>query len=306
MPWVECVPNFSEGQRPDVVDAIRAAVASVEGAHVLDASSDPDHHRSVITFIAPPDRVGEAAFRAVRAASRLIDLDQHQGQHPRIGAADVVPFIPLRGVTMATCVQIARELGDRVARELDLPVYLYEEAALRPERRNLAYVRRDRYEVLKTTIAANPDRAPDFGPSRLGKAGAVAIGARGPLIALNAYLDTADVQIAVEIARAIRESGGGLPHLKALGLLVDGLAQVSMNVVDYRRTSLFVIMERLRAEANRHGVAVVGAELIGLIPQGALIDAALSYLQLPPETRDRLLEQRVGLATGDYAELRFE
>jgi glutamate formiminotransferase len=306
MPWVECVPNFSEGQRPDVVDAIRAAVASVEGAHVLDASSDPDHHRSVLTFIAPPDRVGEAAFRAVRAASRLIDLDQHQGQHPRIGAADVVPFIPLRGVTMAACVQIARELGDRVARELDLPVYLYEEAALRPERRNLAYVRRDHYETLKNTIETDPDRAPDFGPSRLGKAGAVAIGARGPLIAFNAFLDTANVQIAVEIARAIRESGGGLPHLKALGLLVGGQAQVSMNVVDYRRTSLFAIMQRLRAEASRHGVAVVGAELIGLIPQAALIDAALTFLQLPPETRNRLLEQRVGLATGDYAELRFE
>ncbi|MDX1991597.1 MAG: glutamate formimidoyltransferase [bacterium] len=306
MRLVECVPNFSEGRRAEVIDAVRAAIVSVDGVYLLDVSSDADHNRMVITFAGEPEIVGEAAFRAVEAAATLIDLEAHNGVHPRIGAADVVPFIPLRGVTMAECVALARRVGERIGRELALPVYLYEQAALHPERRNLAVVRRDPYEVLRTTIQTDTSRLPDFGPALLGKAGAVAVGAREPLIAFNAYLNTSDVQVAVEIARAVRESGGGLPYLKALGLLVNGMAQVSMNVIDFRKTSLFTILEAVKGEAARHGVIVAHTELVGLIPQSALIDAALSYLQLPPQTRDLILEKRLGEQTGDYHEVLFE
>ena len=200
---------------------------------------------------------------------------------------------------------LARAFGRRLADELDLPVYLYEAAALRPERVNLADVRRGGYELLKTAITS-PERRPDFGPARIGRAGATAVGARDPLIAFNAYLNTDDVTVAQAIALAIRASGGGLPYLKALGLLVDGRAQVSMNVIDYRKTSLAMIMARLREEVARHGVAITETELIGLIPQSALIDYALASLQLPAQTRDQVLERRLGAATGDYREVTFE
>jgi glutamate formiminotransferase len=305
LPLIECVPNFSEGRRTDVIQAIIAAIASVP-VLLLDSSSDTDHNRTVITFAGEPEIVSEAAFRGIRAASQHIDLRQHQGVHPRIGAADVVPFVPLRGITLEECISIARELGRRVADELGLPVYLYESAALRPERRNLAVVRRDRYEVLYKTIQIDPERQPDFGTSRLGSAGAVAIGARMPLIAFNAYLNTEDVNIAQSVARAIRESGNGLPYLKALGLLVHGQAQVSMNVIDYRKTSLYEVMERLRIEVEKHRVAVERTELVGLIPQAALLETALAYLQLPSPTYSQILEHRVGGLTGDYRELPFE
>jgi glutamate formiminotransferase len=303
---VECIPNFSEGRRLDVIESIVAAITSVSGVHLLDSSSDPDHNRTVITFAAAPEVVGEAALRGIRAAAQAIDLNHHSGEHPRIGAADVVPFVPLRGVTLADCVQIARELGRRVGAELGLPVYLYEQAATVPKRANLAHVRRYPYEQLRQRITADPALKPDYGPNRLGPAGAVAIGARGPLIAFNAYLDTAEVEIARQISQTVRASGGGLPGIKALGLLVDGQAQVSMNVVDYRRTSLFTVLEAVRAEAVRHGVRVTRTELVGLVPQAALIDSALAYLGLPAEARELVLEGRLGAATGDYREIEFE
>ncbi|GAB4509322.1 MAG: glutamate formimidoyltransferase [Anaerolineae bacterium] len=306
MALVECIPNFSEGQRLEVVAEIRQAIESVPGVLLLDVTSDADHNRSVITFAAPPEAIGEAAFRGIARAAVLIDLDAHTGVHPRIGAADVVPFVPLRDISMAACVQIAHEVGQRVAAELGLPVYFYEAAALHPERRNLAYVRRDAYEVLKTTIETLPDRLPDAGRPFLGKAGAVAVGAREPLIAFNAFLDTADVRVAKAVARAVRERDGGLPYVKALGLLVNGQAQVSINVIDFRKMSLFTILERVRAVAAAYGAAITHTELIGLIPQAALLESALSYLQLPPETLNRILERKLGQFTHDYRDIPFE
>ena len=303
---IECVPNFSEGRDEAIITQIVAAITAIADVHVLDHSSDHDHNRTVVTVIGPPGAVIEAAFAGVRTAAQLIDLNAHSGVHPRIGAADVVPLIPLRDVSMETCVQLARDLGQRIAAELDLPVYLYENAALREDRRNLAEVRRHPYEKLKTSIQSDPARTPDYGPRHLGNAGAVAVGARGPLIAFNAYLDTDDVAIAQSIAVAVRESGGGLRYLKALGLLVDGQAQVSMNVIDYRQTGLYTILERVRAEAAKHGRTVTHTELVGLVPQAALLDAALAYLGLPSTVRDLTLERRIGAATGDFREVMFE
>lgn len=291
--YVECVPNFSEGRRPEVVDQIRSAIASTPGAHVLDLHSDPDHNRSVITFIARPDAAVEAAFRGIQRAAELIDMRQHEGQHPRIGAADVVPFIPLHGVTLEECVELARRLGRRVGEELQIPVYLYEAAATRPDRVNLADVRRGEYEGLAVAIETDPDRAPDFGPRRLGPAGACAIGARKPLIAFNVYLNTTDVRIAKAIARAVRHSSGGLRYVKALGVEVGGLAQVTMNLTDHRQTPLPRVMELIRAEAARHGVTIRRSELVGLIPLDAVLETAAWYLQLDGLSADQVLEHRL-------------
>lgn len=302
---VECVPNFSEGRRTWVIETIVEAIRKAD-VHILDVSSDPDHNRTVVTFIGTPSTIGDGALRGIAEAKRLINLDEHVGVHPRIGAADVVPFVPLRDVSMSECVDIAHQLGIRVVEELGLPVYFYEYAAKIPARRNLAEVRRHPYEKLKQTIQTDPTRLPDLGEPSLSSAGAVAIGARDPLIAFNAYLDTDDVNIAKAIAAAVRQSGGGLPYLKALGLLVRGRAQVSMNITDFRRTSLYIIMEVVREQARRHGAIVTHTELVGLIPQSALIQTALMYLGLPPETATRLLETRVGDVTGDYREILFE
>lgn len=305
MALVECVPNFSEGRRHEVIDAIRGAIAS-EHLYMLDISSDADHNRTVITFAGEPEAVLEAMFRGAAVAVTLIDLEAHQGVHPRIGAVDVVPFVPLRDVTMKDCIHLAERLGQRVGNELGIPVYLYEAAARRAERVNLADLRRGGYEALKKSIETDQQYSPDFGPAHVGKAGAMIIGARGPLIAFNAYLSTDDVEVAQQIAIAIRESGGGLPYLKAMGVLVAGQAQVSMNVIDYRRTSLFTIVEALRAEARKHGVSVTHTELVGLTPQAALLDYAIESLGLPVEAHLQVLEQRLGAATGDYREIVFE
>lgn len=290
---VECVPNFSEGRRREVIDEIVGALASVEGGRVLDVQSDADHNRSVVTMVGQPEAVEEAAFRGVERAAQLIDMDQHQGGHPRMGATDVVPFVPIAGVMMADCVEMARRLGERVGRELSIPVYLYEEAASRPERRNLADVRRGEYEGLKVEIEADPHRAPDFGPARMGKAGATAIGARPPLIAFNVYLNTADVAIAKTIARAVRHSSGGLRYVKALGLLVEGRAQVSMNLTDYRQTPIYRVLEMIRREAAHYGVTVASSEVVGLVPNEALVDTARFYLQLDGFSLDQVLENRL-------------
>lgn len=304
MALVECVPNFSEGRRSEVIAALVEAVSSVPIV-LLDVSSDADHNRTVITFAGEPELVTEAMFRGARVAAERIDLETHIGVHPRIGAVDVIPFVPLRDVSLAECAALARAFGLRVAAELALPVYLYEAAAMRPERVNLADVRRGGYEALKTAITT-PERQPDFGQPQLGHAGAVAIGARLPLIAFNAYLSTQDLAVAQAIAVAIRESGGGLPKLKALGLLVQGQAQVSMNVIDYRQTSLFTIMAALRVEAEKHGVTVTHTELIGLIPQAALDDYAVRSLQLQQGAAEQILERRLGETLGDYRPVAFE
>lgn len=293
---VECIPNFSEGRRRDVIDAIAERIELVESVYILDQHSDADHNRTVITFAGEPSAVQEAAFDAIREAARLIDLDQHSGEHPRIGATDVVPFVPIEGVDMADCVELARSLGERVGRELEIPVYLYEEAATRPERRNLENIRRGEYEQLKNIIGTDPDRAPDYGPARIGKAGATVIGARQPLIAFNVYLTSGDVKIAKRIARAVRHSSGGLRYVKALGLLVERQAQVSMNLTDFTRTPVERVVEMIRREAERHGVAVDRSELVGLIPQAALNNAARWYMQLDDFELDQILETRLRAA----------
>ncbi len=292
-PLVECIPNFSEARRPEVVQAIYQAIASVANVHVLDRHSDEDHNRTVITFIGSPAAVEEAAFQAIAKAAELIDLNVHRGEHPRIGATDVVPFVPIAEVSMQECVEIARRLGRRVGAELEIPVYLYEEAATRPERQNLENIRHGQYEALKEEIGKLPERTPDFGPSRVGPAGATVIGARQPLIAYNIYLTSDDVSIAQKIAKTIRNSSGGLRYVKALGLLVEGRAQVSMNLTNYRQTPVARTVEMVRREAQRYGVGIHHCELVGLIPQEALVDAALWYMQLDEFEPDQVLETRL-------------
>lgn len=292
-PLVECVPNFSEGRRPEVVEAIRESITSVKEVQVLDYHSDHDHNRTVITFVGPPQAVVEAAFRAIRQAAALIDLDQHSGEHPRMGATDVVPFIPISDVTMDDCVALARQLGERVGEQLGIPVYLYEAAATRPERQNLENIRRGEYEAIKAEIGEAPEREPDYGPSKVGPAGATVIGARPFLIAYNVYLTTDDVTIAKKIARAIRHSSGGLRYVKGLGLLVDGRAQVSMNLTDFRKTPIPRVVELIRRETERYGVAIHHSELVGLIPQDALVDTAVWYTQMDQFEPEQVLERRL-------------
>lgn len=289
---IECVPNFSEGRRPEVVQAIVDAMR-VPGAAVLDAESDVDHNRSVVTLVGEPAVMLEAAFAGIARAAELIDLNHHQGAHPRLGATDVVPFVPVRNVTLAECVTLARRLGQRVGDELQIPVYLYEAAATRPERVNLADVRRGEYELLKTEIARDPARAPDFGPHQLGPAGATVIGARAFLIAFNAYLNTDNVEVARKVAKALRHSSGGLRYVKALGLLVEGRAQVSMNLTDFTQTPIYRAVEMVRREAARYGCTIERTELVGMIPQQALLDVAQWYLQLDNFTPDMVLENRL-------------
>lgn len=292
-PIVECVANFSEARRPEVIQAIRQAITSLPSVSLLDQHSDLDHNRTVLTFVGPPVDIEEAAYRAIGRAAELINLDEHTGEHPRIGATDVVPFVPISGISMPDCVEIARRLGRRVGDNLGIPVYLYEEAATRPDRRNLEDIRRGQYEGLKQEIATNSERIPDFGPRQLGTAGATVIGARHPLIAFNAYLTTGDVEIAKKVAKAIRQSSGGLRNVKALGMLVNDQAQVSMNLTNYRQTPVAQVVEMIRREAQRYGAALHHTELVGLIPQEALIQAAQWYLQLDQFEPGQVLENRL-------------
>jgi len=267
---VECVPNFSEGRDAGVVARIVEAIASVPGAAVLGQTSDYDHNRSVVTFAGKPDSIAEAAFRGIERAVALIDMNRHLGVHPRVGVADVVPFVPVSGVSLADCVQMAERVGERVWRELGVPVYLYDAAARRPERMNLANIRRGRFEKLREEVLVNPERQPDFGgPALHPTAGACVIGARKFLIAFNMNLATADVEIARRIARKIRFSSGGLPAVRALGLFLEsrGTAQVSINLIYFEITPLCAVVEAVRVEAKLCGVEISGVELIGLIPR---------------------------------------
>lgn len=283
MSIVECVPNFSEGRRPEVVDAIVAELASAPGVRVIDRSMDSGHNRAVVTFVGSDREVGEAAFRAIRAAARLIDLREHSGEHPRIGATDVVPFVPIADVTLERCVEIAHSLGERVARELAIPVYFYEAAALSPARKNLPDVRNIGFEKLSAAVASDPARAPDRGPARLHpSAGATVIGARRFLIAFNVNLETADVQVAKDIAKKIREKDGGLPGIKAMGFFLDDLkcAQVSMNVCDFERTGLARVFDEIARLARERGVAIRESELVGLAPRAALGGSTAAHVRL--------------------------
>ncbi|HYL05919.1 MAG TPA: glutamate formimidoyltransferase [Thermoanaerobaculia bacterium] len=294
VPALECVPNLSEGRRPEVVARLAAAV-SVPGVRLLDVSSDPDHNRSVLTLAGEPADLIAGLLALYEAALAAIDLRRHEGVHPRIGAVDVVPFVPLGDAPMALAVATARRLGAEVGRRFELPVFLYEEAAARPERRSLAAIRRGGFEGLGHKLA-DPLWAPDHGPARPHpSAGATVIGARFFLIACNALLDTADAAVARAVAGAVREAGGGLPAVRAMGfyLASRGCAQVSMNLVDYRRTSLSQALDRVRAEAAARGARVVARELIGLLPQQAALDAARDALQLPALGPGQLLEERL-------------
>ena len=290
---IECIPNFSEARRPEVVDQIVAAIQTVSDVKLLDRSSDLDHNRTVVTFAGTAAGVEEAAFRAIKTASELINLDQHTGEHPRIGATDVVPFVPLSGATMEDCIAIARHLGQRVGSELNIPVYLYEAAAMRSERTNLEVIRKGQYEALKREVGTVPERDPDFGPKQIGPAGATVIGARNPLIAFNVYLTSDDVDIAKKIAKAARHSSGGLRYVKGSGFLVDGRAQVSMNLTNFHETPIARVVEFIRREAARYGLGIHHCELVGLIPQEALVDAAVWYTQLDGFDKSQILESRL-------------
>jgi glutamate formiminotransferase len=290
---VECVPNFSEGRDPAKVDAIVEAM-KLPGVYLLDREMDADHNRCVITLVGEREAIAEAAIRGVGKAAELIDLTQHTGAHPRMGAADVIPFIPIDGVTLEDCVAMARNVGAEIARRYQIPVYLYEAAAATPERQNLENIRRGQFEGIRDEIAVNPARKPDFGEPRIHPtAGATAVGARKPLIAYNIFLNTADVAIAKKIAKAVRFSSGGLRHVKGAGFLVRGMAQVSMNLTDFEQTPVHRVFEFVKREAERYGCVPVSSEIVGLIPKLALEQAAAWFLQVENFDSSLILENRL-------------
>jgi len=295
-PLVECVPNFSEGRDRTTIDALRAAITAVPGVQLLDVQSDAAHNRSVFTLVGAPAVTAEAAFAAMRVAAQRIDLTKHSGEHPRMGATDVVPFVPVSGVTMDECVALARALGERVGRELAIPVFLYARAATRSDRVLLPDVRKGEFEGMRGRMLE-----PDFGPNRVHpSAGATAIGARPFLVAFNVYLDTQEIAVAKEIAKQIRTSSGGLPAVQASGFIVDGLAQVSMNLLDIDITSPAVVFNAIKARAEKQGVAVQKSEIVGLVPERALIGAAETVLRLS-NARDHVLETKIRAAAAPGA-----
>jgi len=290
-PLVECVPNFSEGRDAATIDALRSAITAVAGVQLLDVQSDTAHNRSVFTFVGNPAAVVEAAFAATRVATDRIDLTKHSGEHPRMGATDVVPFVPVTGVTMPECVGLARQLGERVGKELAIPVFLYARAATRPDHERLPDIRKGEFEALRARALA-----PDFGPPKVHPtAGATAIGARPFLVAFNVYLDTQEIGVAKEIAKQIRTSSGGLPGVQASGFIVDGLAQVSMNLLDIDITSPAVVFNAIKARAEKQGVGVQYSEIVGLVPERALVGAAESLLRLS-NAGDHILETKIRAA----------
>jgi glutamate formiminotransferase/glutamate formiminotransferase/formiminotetrahydrofolate cyclodeaminase len=295
-PIIECVPNFSEGRDAQKIEAIEGAIASADGAIVLHRTSDPDHNRSVITFAGPPEAVLEGAVRAAAAAAKLIDLRTHKGVHPRLGALDVLPFVPVRGATLDDCIALAHRAGERIWRELSIPVYLYEAAARQPARQRLENVRRGEFEQIREAALADESRQPDIGgPGLHPTAGAVIVGARRFLIAFNINLQTSDLQIAKDIARAIRTSSGGLPAVKALGLPLPSrnLVQVSMNLTDFQQTGLYAVYSEVERHAAQHGIGIAGSELIGLMPREAIEQAAASFLKLESFDSQRIVENRI-------------
>jgi glutamate formiminotransferase len=299
---VECVPNFSEGRNTKVVERLIDAVESVAGAFVLDRHIDPDHNRSVITFVAEPSVVVEAAVRVVARAKELIDLTKHKGEHPRIGATDVFPFVPIKGVTMDDCVALAHEAGNRIANELNIPVFFYQYAALKPERKNLETIRRGGLRGLKERIETNEMWLPDVGPPHLHEtAGACVVGARKFLIAYNINLKTDNIKIANRIAKTVRASGGGLPYLKAIGIELHtrGIVQVSMNLIDFEKTSIKQAFEAVKHETEKSGIEILSSEIVGLIPQAALDETAECFQTIENFTSQTILENRIIARTVD-------
>lgn len=296
---VECIPNFSEGRRTDVIEALRDAITSVAGAHLLDVQADTDHNRSVFTFVAAPEAAAEAAFRAAKVAREKIDLRTHKGAHPRMGATDVIPFVPLAGVSMDDCVALAKKLGERLGRELDIPVFLYGRAASRPSRERLPDVRKGEFEGLSGQIGSDPDKAPDYGPTRIHpSAGATAVGARPFLIAYNVYLKHGDEALAKAIAKQIRTSSGGLPALQAMGLTVAGEPQVSMNLLDIDATPVHVAFDAVATAARAAGADVAWSEIVGLVPERAAHATASAHLKLKDDIKAHVLEESVRRSAG--------
>lgn len=292
-PLVECVPNFSEGRDRATLDALRVALTGVPSVKLLDVQADPAHNRSVYTFVAPPDAAVEAALCAMRVATERIDLTKHRGEHPRMGATDVVPFVPVRDVTMDACVELARRLAERAGAELQIPVYLYARAATRPERERLPDIRKGEFEGLRERIGRDPAADPDFGPKRIHPtAGATAMGARPFLVAFNIYLDASDVSLAKDIARQIRTSSGGLAAVQAAGFEVGGKAQVSMNLLDIDTTSPATVFAAVERAARQRGVEILKSEVVGLIPERGIVGAAAGYLKLS-DPEDHLLEAKI-------------
>src|SRR5256712_9046638 len=297
-PLVECAPNSSEGRAPVTLGALRAAITSVPGVRLLDVQADPSHNRSVFTLVAPPDAAAEAAFRGMRVATERIDLTQHTGEHPRMGATDVVPFVPVRDVTMDDCVALVRRLAERAATALAIPIYLYARAATRPERERLPDIRKGEFAGLRDRIGKDPAADPDFGPRHVHPtAGVTAIGARPFLVAFNIYLDTGDVQVAKEIAKQIRTSSGGLPAVQASGFEVDGKAQVSMNLLDVDTTSPATVFAAVESRARARGIEIQKSEVVGLVPERAILAAGAAYLTVP-DAGDHLLAEKIGAAEG--------
>lgn len=293
---IECVPNFSEGRRPEIIDRIVSSIQSVAGIVLLDKEMNADHNRAVISFIGEPNKIVDAAFLGCKTAAELIDLNHHQGEHPRMGATDVIPFIPIANTTMEECVYLAKELGKRIADELSIPVYLYEAAATRPDRVDLANIRKGEFEGLKSAIKTDSNRIPDFGKPELHPtAGATVVGARFPLIAYNINLNTTDLEIAKKIAKAIRFRDGGFRYAKALGFAIKekNCVQVSINMTNYLGTPLHRVFETAKREAERYGVTIKESEIVGLTPEKALIDSAIYYLQLDEFKPDQILESKL-------------
>lgn len=302
---IECVPNFSEGRRQDVIDEIVNCFKGKRGVYLLDHRADEDHNRLVISLVGAPAPIQEALFEAAKVALKHIDMNAHQGGHPRIGAVDVVPFTPIKGITMEECIELAHSFGERYYKETGIPVYFYEDAALRPERKRLEVIRKGQYEVLKDEAKTNPDRRPDIGEACLHPtAGATVIGARKFLVAFNVNLDTPDVNIAKKIAAAVRASSGGFCHVKGIGLALEerGITQVSMNLVDYEKNSLYRVLETIRMEAKRWGVGVVETEVYGMIPVNAILESAAYYLQIAGFDPEQVLELRLLELMGKDAE----
>ncbi|MFN2499245.1 MAG: glutamate formimidoyltransferase [Pyrinomonadaceae bacterium] len=298
---VECVPNFSEGRKMETIAELSRTIETVETACVLDRHIDPDHNRSVITFVAAPEKILEAAVAVVARAADLIDMRQHKGEHPRLGATDVLPFVPIRGVTMGDCVRLAHDAGAQIANELSIPVFFYERAALKQDRVNLEDVRRGALELLREQIAVEPRRAPDVGPLMVHEsAGAIAIGARPFLIAFNVNLKKHDVAVAKQIARTVRARHGGLPFVKALGFTLSTrrLAQVSMNLVNYETTGMTAAYNAVRDEAGRLGVEIESTEIVGLVPENALDRKAEYFQKLENFSEDKILEHRLQICAG--------
>ncbi len=305
MQLIECVPNFSEGRRQDVIDEIVNCFKGKRGVYLLDHRADEDHNRLVVSLVGAPAPIQEALLEAAKVALKHIDMNAHQGGHPRIGAVDVVPFTPIKGITMEECIELAHNFGERYYKETGIPVYFYEDAALRPERKRLEVIRKGQYEVLKDEAKTNPDRKPDVGEACLHPtAGATVIGARKFLVAFNVNLNTSDVNIAKKIATTVRASSGGFCHVKGIGLALEerGITQVSMNLVDYEKNSLYRVLEMIRMEAKRWGVDVIETEVYGMIPVNAILESAAYYLQIAGFDPEQVLELRLLELMGKDAE----